>query len=193
MTDIIPFSFESKSIRVLNLDGISWFVAKDVAEALGYKDPTTAIKSHCRGVQKLHPLPTAGGKQEFRIILESNVYRLIIGSTLPEAERFERWLFEDVLPAIRKTGSYQMRPMPAPAPETVTMTKDEYIGLLKMQIEHLQAAVRPKHRGLSDEDKSRIKVLRAQGLGDAAIGKRIGRPKGTVGSYLRRVRLGAEG
>lgn len=80
-----------------------------------------------------------------------------------------------------------------PAPETVTLTKDEYIGFLKMQIEHLQAVSRPRHRSLSDQDKSRIKGLRAQGLGSAAIGTRIGRSRGTVGSYLRRVRLGEEG
>lgn len=94
--------------------------------------------------------------------------------------------------ALEEAASAATAPVP-PAPETVTLTKDEYIGFLKMQIEHLQTVTRPKRLGLSDQDKSRIKVLRAQGLGEAAIGKQIGRSKGTVGSYLRRVRLGQEG
>ena len=103
---LVPFSFENRQIRAFNIDGNPWFVAKDVAEALGYKDPTTAIKSHCKGVRKLCPLSTAGGTQEVRIINEPDTYRLVAGSTLPEAIRFEAWLFEGVLPQIRKTGSY---------------------------------------------------------------------------------------
>ncbi len=106
-TQLIPFSFESHEIRVVTDEsGNPLFVAKDVCVALGYKDPTTAVKSHCKGVQELHPLQTAGGKQEVRVIREPDLYRLIVGSSLPEAERFERWVFEDVLPTIRKTGQY---------------------------------------------------------------------------------------
>lgn len=116
MSSLTLFSFESREIRTLNLDGNPWFVGKDVAEALGYKDPTTAIRSHCKGVLKLHPLQTAGGTQEVRILNEPDTFRLIVNSTLPEAERFERWLFEEVIPAIRKTGGYALpgaQPQPA--------------------------------------------------------------------------------
>ena len=109
MSSLIPFSFESQSIRAFNIDGNPWFVGKDVAEVLGYKDPTTALKSHCRGVQKLHLIVDSLGRtQEVRIINEPDTYRLITGSTLPAAERFEAWLFEEVLPSIRKTGSYAL-------------------------------------------------------------------------------------
>lgn len=108
MSNLISFSFETHSVRAFNIDGNPWFVGKDVAEVLGYKDPTTAIKSHCRGVQKLHPIVDSLGRtQEVRIINEPDTFRLIVGSTLPEAERFEAWLFEEVLPAIRKTGRYE--------------------------------------------------------------------------------------
>lgn len=106
-SSLMPFSFESREIRVVSIDGQLWFVGKDVAEALGYKDPTTAIRSHCRGVQTLHPIiDSLGRTQEVRIINEPDMYRLVVGSSLPEAVRFERWVFEDVLPSIRKTGSY---------------------------------------------------------------------------------------
>ncbi|MBS0343413.1 MAG: Bro-N domain-containing protein [Proteobacteria bacterium] len=110
MSNIVPYSFEGASIRAVHIDGEPWFVGKDVAEALGYGDPTTAIRSHCKGVQKLHPLQTAGGRQEVRVLSEPDVLRLIVNSTLPAAERFERWVFEEVLPSIRKTGTYVVAP-----------------------------------------------------------------------------------
>lgn len=107
MSNITPFQFEGANVRTVAIGGEPWFVGKDVADTLGYVDPTTAIRSHCRGVQKLHPIPdTLGRLQETRILSEPDVLRLIVNSTLPAAERFERWVFEDVLPSIRKTGSY---------------------------------------------------------------------------------------
>lgn len=108
MNAITPYTFEGAAVRALGIDGEPWFVGKDVAEALGYKDPTTAIRSHCKGVHKQHPLQTAGGVQEVRVLSEPDVLRLIVNSTLPAAERFERWVFEEVLPSIRKNGSYSM-------------------------------------------------------------------------------------
>ncbi len=106
-TSLIPFTFDGAPVRALLVDGEPHFVGKDVAERLGYADPTTAIKSHCRGVQKLHPIQDALGRtQQARILAEPDVLRLIVGSKLPAAERFERWVFEEVLPTIRKTGAY---------------------------------------------------------------------------------------
>lgn len=105
--DLIPFSFEGHSIRVVTGDdGQPLFVGKDVCEALGYVDPTTAMRSHCKGVQKRHPLQTAGGVQELRVLNEADVLRLIVSSTLLAAQAFERLVFEEILPTIRRTGSY---------------------------------------------------------------------------------------
>ncbi|WP_454903345.1 BRO-N domain-containing protein [Variovorax gossypii] len=115
MSNIVPFTFDGTNIRALEIDGEPYFVGKDVAEALGYADASTAIRSHCKGVQKLHPLQTGGGVQEMRVLSEPDVLRLIVNSTLPAAERFERWVFEEVLPSIRKTGSYTA-PRAAPSP-----------------------------------------------------------------------------
>ena len=97
---------EFGSIRTFDENGVTEFCAKDIACALGYKDPTNAIKLHCRGVAKHHPLQTPGGVQELRFITEPDVYRLITHSKLPGAQRFEAWVFEDVLPAIRRHGLY---------------------------------------------------------------------------------------
>ncbi|RCW73839.1 BRO-N domain-containing protein [Pseudorhodoferax soli] len=120
MNSITPFKFDGASVRVIDIDGEPHFVGKDVAEALGYGDPTTAIRSHCKGVQKLHPLQTAGGRQDVRVLAEPDVLRLIVASNLPAAERFERWVFEEVLPSIRRTGGYTVPSRTPQLPATVS-------------------------------------------------------------------------
>lgn len=93
-------------IRTITRDGEPWFVAKDIAAILGYINTNDAISKHCKGVANHYPLQTSGGKQNVRIIAEPDLYRLIAKSELPAAERFESWIFEDVLPTIRKHGMY---------------------------------------------------------------------------------------
>lgn len=114
MSKIVPYNFEGANIRALEIDGEPYFVGKDVAEALGYTNPSKAIGDHCKGVAKRYPLQTGGGTQEVRVLSEPDMLRLIVNSTLPAAERFERWVFEDVLPSIRKTGSYSAPQAAAP-------------------------------------------------------------------------------
>lgn len=112
MTNLIPFEFESQQIRVIQDDaGETLFVARDVASALGYVNPMKAIRDHCKGVTESFT-PTAGGEQVVKAIREPDVYRLIVKSHLPSAERFEAWVFEEVLPAIRRAGGYQMPQAP---------------------------------------------------------------------------------
>lgn len=91
------------NVRVIYEDGKYIFCAKDIANALGYKDTTNAIKQHCRGVVKRHLIDGLGRKQETNFIPEGNVYRLITHSALPSAGRFEKWLFDEVLPSLRKS------------------------------------------------------------------------------------------
>lgn len=97
-------------IRTANVDGSIYFVARDVARALGYKDTTNAIKLHCRGVVKHHLIDSIGRKQVANIIPEGDIYRLITHSKLPSAQKFEKWIFDEVLPTIRKTGKYSVKP-----------------------------------------------------------------------------------
>lgn len=106
---------EFGNVRTLVIDGEVWFVASDVAKALGYKDATNAIKQHCKGVAKHHIL-TKGGTQDMNCIKESDLYRLITKSKLDSAMVFSDWVFEEVLPSIRKTGSYSMNEEPKEEP-----------------------------------------------------------------------------
>lgn len=92
-------------VRIIEKDGKPYFVGSDVAKALGYAIPHKAVQTHCKGVLKWN-IPTNGGNQEMLIIPEGDVYRLIVRSQLPDAEKFERWVFDEVLPAIRQTGGY---------------------------------------------------------------------------------------
>ncbi|WP_313211542.1 Bro-N domain-containing protein [Stenotrophomonas sp.] len=110
-TPVLPFRFESISVRAVEIDGAPWFVGKDIAEALGYANVADALAKYCKGVAKRYPLQTAGGVQDLRIISEPDLFRLVANSRLADAERFERWIFEEVLPSIRKTGGYQ-QPQP---------------------------------------------------------------------------------
>lgn len=108
------FSFETTSIRVITDEhGDSWFCAIDVCEVLNYTNPRKTVADHCRpkGVTKRDTL-TGGGAQSLIYINEPNLYRLIIKSRKPEAERFEAWVMEEVLPALRKTGSYATKQEP---------------------------------------------------------------------------------
>lgn len=99
-------------IRILEQnDGKVLFCGKDVALALNYKDTVNALKAHCKedGVVKRHLTDSLGRTQEASFITEGNLYRLITHSRRPDAEKFERWVFDDVLPSIRKHGSYSVK------------------------------------------------------------------------------------
>lgn len=102
-------SEEFGDIRTAEIDGKPYFVGTDVAKALGYSNPRKAILDHCKGVTK-RDTPTSSGVQSMSYINEGDLYRLIMKSKLPSAEKFESWVMDEVLPAIRKTGSYQ-KPM----------------------------------------------------------------------------------
>ena len=92
-------------VRTLEEDGKVLFCASDVAKALGYNNPNKAVNDHCRAITK-RSTPISGKMQDINFIPEGDVYRLIVRSKLPIAERFERWVFDDVLPSIRKHGGY---------------------------------------------------------------------------------------
>lgn len=94
-------------VRTVEKDGNIWFVGKDVAEALGYARTADAVKAHIDADDKgVCVLPTPGGRQETTIINESGLYSLVLSSKLPKAKAFKRWITSEVIPSIRKTGSY---------------------------------------------------------------------------------------
>lgn len=95
-------------VRIVECDGEPWFVGKDVAQALGYKDTINALKSHVDPEDKQGgwQITTPGGTQEMTIINESGLYSLVLSSKLPTAKAFKRWITSEVIPSIRKTGGY---------------------------------------------------------------------------------------
>lgn len=131
--------FKSKAfgqLRTIEEDGKILFCASDVAKALGYSNPRDAISRHCRGVVK-RDAPTQGGVQAIAFIPEGDVYRLITHSKLPGAEKFESWVFDDVLPSLRKDGYYSLAPQEN-KPDT---QGDAILQVLMKNTEVLQAIV----------------------------------------------------
>ena len=137
MTNQIQFSaftFKSNSVRVITDNKQEpWFCANDVCDILGYSNPRDAISKHCKvgGVAK-RDTPTKSAVQEMTFINEPNLYRLIIKSRKPEAEPFEAWVFEEVLPQIRKTGKYEIQ-LPEPDPTvSIELTVNEWRNLVNV-------------------------------------------------------------
>lgn len=93
------------NIRTLVEGETILFCGPDAARALKYSRPNEAISAHCKGTVKRR-IPTAGGVQDMLFVTEGDIYRLVIRSNMPEADRFERWIFDEVLPTIRKHGGY---------------------------------------------------------------------------------------
>ena len=108
MKDIQIFNNpEFGELRTIEEGDKIYFVATDAARMLGYAKPSNAVSAHCKGALK-RGIPTSGGVQQMNVIPEGDLYRLIVNSELPSAEKFESWVFDEVLPTIRKTGSYSI-------------------------------------------------------------------------------------
>lgn len=116
MSSALSFTFENKSLTILGTVLNPLFVAKQVCLALGFKDTINAVKTHCdpEDVCKVE-VQTNGGKQLVNCVNESGLYALIFGSKLPKAKQFKRWVTNEVLPAIRRAGRYEV-----PTGDTIT-------------------------------------------------------------------------
>lgn len=155
---IIPFtSDEFGTIRTVEQDGKVMFCGKDVATALGYSNTKDALAKHCKGVANRYPLKTDGGTQQFRFITEGDLYRLIASSKLPSSQKFESWVFDEVLPSIRKQGAYVYSD--GTEPDDVLMAR----GLLAAQtiIEKKNAVIEGQRREI---DEMRPKALFADAV-----------------------------
>ena len=101
------FNFQGQQVRTVTISGEPYFVGKDVAEVLGYQRADNAIRNHVDDDDKLtHQFSASGQKRNMTIINESGLYALILGSKLPQAKEFKRWVTSEVLPTIRKHGAY---------------------------------------------------------------------------------------
>lgn len=130
---------EFGSVRTIDLNGVIYFVGKDVAEALGYSVPQKAVRDHIddEDVLKWNTLTTQG-IQKMLLINESGVYSLIFGSKLPEAKKFKHWVTNEVLPSIRKTGGYNV---------------DQSYQQLADRVERLEKMIsqQPKHKEIQTQ------------------------------------------
>ena len=138
---VVPFQNADLgfSVRTVTINEEPWFVGKDVCAALGYANESKAMNDHCRGVTKRYPiLDSLGRTQEVRIINEPDMMRLICGSKLESAQRFEAWVFEEVRPSIRKSGGYMVS-RPEETPEEIMARAMIIAGdTIKKQTERLK-------------------------------------------------------
>lgn len=143
MNDIKIFnSPDFGNVRTMMIDNEPWFVGKDVATALGYANPKNAVPMHVSEEDKLSTqIEYSGQRREVTVINESGLYALIFGSKLDSAKKFKRWVTNEVLPSIRKTGGYQM-----------PITTDEKIMLLAQGHTELKQEI--------DEVKSDLATLK---------------------------------
>ena len=147
--------FENKefgSIRIV-VDGEKYFFCgMDVARALGYKDTVNALKAHCKedGVAFYHLTDSLGREQKAKFISEGNLYRLIVHSKLPSAERFERWVFDEVLLSIREHGAYMTENTLEQA-----LTNPDFLIQLAIKLKEEQEA-RKKLEEQAERDKPKV-------------------------------------
>jgi len=124
---------EFGKVRFLDINGKPYAVGVDVTRVLGYANPSKAVLDHCKGITKLG-IPSLGGIQETNVIPEGDIYRLIIRSKLPTAERFESWVFDEVLPALRQKGNYNIQQSTLSLPQ-LPQTYQEALRQLADQVE----------------------------------------------------------
>lgn len=134
MKALKTFNFKGSEVRSLMVNDEPYFVGKDVANVLGYKDTSDALMRHVESDDKgKGEIPTPGGMQSMIIINESGLYALILSSKLPSAKEFKHWVTSEVLPTIRKTGSYgQYQPKATSAGEVASLIKP-VIGVMNKQ------------------------------------------------------------
>ena len=118
MSSIVPFAYGDQSVRVLNLNGEPWFVLADLCKALGINNARMVADRLAADMKGVSQIDTPGGRQSVTIVSEPGMYEVVIRSDKPEAVTFRRWITSEVLPAIRRTGSYSAVP---------ALTEDEIV------------------------------------------------------------------
>lgn len=148
VSNVIPFEFEARQVRTTLIDGQPWFCAADICGVLGYANSRQAVQKNCRaeGVSVRDTL-TRGGKQSLTFISEGSLYRLILKSRKEEALRFEDWVCDEVLPAIRNHGRFEdeHRQMQTLIDETIGTVGFHMLGsLIKGKVSSLPATMQRK-------------------------------------------------
>ncbi|MGS0654908.1 BRO family protein [Staphylococcus arlettae] len=156
MEELQLFNFEAFPVRTLIIDKEPYFVGKDVADILGYKNGSRDVNAHVDEEDKLmYQISTSGQRRNQTMINESGLYSLIFASKLESAKKFKRWVTSEVLPTLRKTGSYQSKPLTTSEQiqliaqgnteldERVTAIEETY-PIMPGEAKHIQYLVRQK-------------------------------------------------
>jgi prophage antirepressor-like protein len=151
---------EARQMRAfLDPDGTPWMCAPDLTRALGYANGPDAVSKHCKekGIAKRYT-PTSGGTQLLTYLSEANLYRLVLRSKLPDAERFQDWVVEDVLPSIRRTGKYDSAAalLPQSLPEALRMLADSYEQAALMSVALAEAEPKIKYYDTVADSKDAV-------------------------------------
>ena len=189
---------EFGKIRTVVLDGEPWFVGKDVATALGYKDTSDALKKHVDEEDKLtRRFADSGQIREMYVINESGVYSLVFSSKLPTAKAFKRWVTSEVLPAIRKTGSYH-KPDAAQAKRADAMDRDSRTRAAKLLLKIAERVEIPEYQAVCQAKAAEmvagemvipLPVVERRTYSAKEIGARLGISANRVGKLANLYRL----
>lgn len=181
------------SVRTITRNGEPWFVANDVCRALGMGNPRQALSRLDVDEKDVHIMDTPGGEQRINIINESGLYALILTSRKPQAQAFKRWITHDVIPAIRKTGTYSVKPTITVDRDslgiiigaTVTETLKQIMPLIQHQPSTIESKP-PRERKpvlLKDFETIMRKVMQEQRVSGNEISKRLNVAQATVSNW----------
>jgi anti-repressor protein len=179
---LFAFSDDRQMRAFLDPDGTPWVCAPDLTKALGYKNGPQAIADNCvaKGISRRYT-PTGGGTQLLTFINEGNIYRLIMKSKMPEAERFQDWVCDEVLPQIRRTGKYDSAAalLPQSLPEALRMLADSYEEKAKMTVALAEAAPKVQYYDTVADSKEAVpmrdvaQLLNIPGMGRTKLFARL--------------------
>lgn len=173
-TAVERFDFNGSEIRVFILDGEPWFVARDVATVLGYRDSSNATRILRDREIRTHQVSTSAGLRESKLINEQGLYRLVMRSEREEAEVFQDWVTGEVLPSIRKTGGYSVV---SGTPSSTEMLRQQVAAQLAtidqmIEIERKVDAERGERLALAERvDRLEVTHDRVAAIGFAALRK----------------------
>lgn len=170
--EVSIFNFENQNVRTVLIDSEIWFVASDVTKILGYQNGRKAIVDHCLdGVTKKYTIKDVVNRfQEMTIINESGIYQLVLASKMPNAIKFKDWVTSQVLPSIRKTGSYSVNQKPELSIEQMTL----------MVIQNLQSKISEQQKQL-EEQKPKVEFAEKISNTENAI---------SVGEFAKVLKIG---
>ena len=178
MSEVQLFNFENHEVRSLLVDDEPWFVGKDVAEILSYSNTRKALTDHVDDEDKMDGVTirdSIGRNQKPVLINESGLYSLVLSSKLPSAKKFKRWVTSEVLPALRKTGQYQVKELSGQElmakalieAQNVLAAKDKVIEEMKPKADYYDQILQSKSLVLISQ------IAKDYGLGAPTMNKKL--------------------